>query len=198
MGISKTNVFKDRFQSIEQGLKSPAIIDTKKYTEGDGFQEILVIPPAPTWEELVAEVHSLTSPNGHQIYANFLNHRLKKLYDEGQGAALITAVQVAKETAKFDQIGMFVRMVSVKAGNWETMTIGTVRKLWAVRRHTREIIEKLNIDPKLTKYVLKRAWSLGSRIMACLSMATKEQGKGSSLKLFFWLISPKRQTTATT
>jgi hypothetical protein len=198
VGIANTNAFKDRFRSIEQGVKTPAIIDTKKYTKGDGFDEILVIPPAPTWDELLGEMQTLTSSQGHQIYSNFLNHRVKKLYEDGQGAALVTAMQVAKETAKFDQIGMFVRMVSVKAGNWETMTIGTVRKLWSIRRYTREIIEKLKIDPKLTKYVLKRAWSLGSRIMACLSMATKEQGKGSSLKLFFWLISPKRQATATT
>jgi len=190
VGITKTNVFNDRFQSIQQGRESPGIIDIDKYTILAG--SILVVPPNPTWEELLTAIDSLTSKKGYHIYTNFLNHRVKKLHADGQGAALMTTIQIAKETATQDQIGMFSTMVSLAAGKWETMTQGTVRKLWAARRHTREVMGKLNIDPKLTKYVLKCAYRLGSKIMAFLSMATKEQGKGSSIKLFFWLISPKR------
>lgn len=190
MGITKTNLFNDRFKSIQQGMESPEIINANKYSEL--AQQVLIVPPAPSWDELLMEIESLTSKKGYHIYNNFLNHRVKKLHDDGQGAALMTTIQIAKETATRDQIGMFSTMVSLTAGKWESMTVGTVRKLWAARRHTREVMEKLNIDPKLTKYVLKCAYRLGSKIMACLSMATKEQGKGSSIKLFFWLISPKR------
>ncbi len=144
--------------------------------------KIIVRPTAPTWEEL--EV-------GLQAVINYPNLwiTVRKLYEQGYGAELLTVAEIALATHKKQTpYSLFASSISKASGNWTTRTLKMVQDTWEIRRNALEVMDKLNIEAKNAKAILALAWRLKGTIIRFLSIAT-EKGTGirNPIGLFFAL-----------
>jgi hypothetical protein len=133
-------------------------------------QPILIKPAASSWEVLEKKLQQVINLPG-------LMTTVRELYDQGYGAELETAAEVAVATAKKSRFHLFAAMVSKKSGNWKTKTLQVVHATWEVRRNAREVIERLKLKTESTKAVLALAWRLKGTIIRFLGIAL-EQGTG--------------------
>jgi hypothetical protein len=153
-------------------------------------QPILIKPAASSWETLEQKLKQVINFYGVWI-------KVRRLYDQGYGAELETAIEIALAKYKKSQpYSYFATMVNNESGNWETRTLRTVHETWEARRHTREVMDKLKLKPESTNAILALAWRLKGSIMRFLGIAT-EQGTGvrNAVGLFFALT--KKQPTTT-
>src|SRR2546421_5603944 len=89
---------------------------------------LIVKPSMPTWDDLQAKL-------GHVINLPGLWITIRELYDQGYGAELETAAEIALATAKKSPYHLFATMTSKKAGKWATKTLAMVHETWQVRRN---------------------------------------------------------------
>lgn len=152
-------------------------------------QPILIKPQVTSWPELRAKLADIVNLPG------FLDSRIKQLYDDGFGAELETAAEIAVATAKKSPYNLFAAMVSAKAGNWTTKTLEVVHAAWEARRNALEVVEKLKLKTDSFKQILALAWRLKGTIIRFLGIAT-EQGTGvkNAVGLFFWLTKKQAST----
>ncbi len=179
MSTPVSNVFVERFEQLKQ--KQSNISETVQIFEPT-TQPILIRPSSKGWYELCQLLEKVVNLPG------FMDTRVKELYEQGYGAELETAAEIALATAKKSPFHLFAAMISRKAGNWHTKTLKMVHDTWDARRHTREVMDKLKLKPESTKAILALAWRLKGSIMRFLGIAT-EQGVGikNPTGLFFSL-----------
>ena len=142
---------------------------------------ILIKPPASTWDSLEQKLEQVINLPGLWI-------TVRELYEQGHGAELETAVEIALATAKKSPYHLFAAMVSKKSGNWATRTLKMVEQTWEVRRNALAVMDKLKLKTETAKAILAMAWRLKGTIIRFLGIAT-EQGTGikNPVGLFFAL-----------
>lgn len=151
---------------------------------------IIIKPNASTWEDLEKKLSEVINLPGLWI-------TVRELYEQGKGAELETAAEIALAKARKSPFNMFAAMVSKKSGNWKTRTLKMVEETWEVRRNALEVLDRLKLKADSTKAILAIAWRLKSSIIRFLGLAT-EQGTGikNPIGLFFALTKkPKPATT---
>jgi hypothetical protein len=164
------------------------IFDIKKYE--DALESPLVKPSSPSWDELVILLQDVVNMPG------FLETRIKYLYEQGYGAELVTAAEIARTTAYKSPQALFTRSTSKSEDNWEKRTLAVVKKTWEARRITLEVIDKLGLtDPKQTRLILFLAHKLRSRLLQYLSMATKGEGRVKNPRGLFFALAYKAAHT---
>ena len=131
---------------------------------------LIVKPSMPAWEDLREKL-------AHVINLAGLWITIRELYDQGYGAELETAAEIALATAKKSPYHLFATMTSKKAGNWATRTLAMVHETWQVRRNAVHVVERLKLPSGSMKAVLALSWRLRGSIMRYLGIAT-EQGTG--------------------
>jgi hypothetical protein len=124
----------------------------------------------PSWDDLQAKL-------AHVINLPGLWITIRERYDQGYGAELETAAEIALATAKKSPYHLFATMTSKKAGKWATVTLAMVRETWQVRRNALHVVERLKLQVGSIKAVLALSWRLRGSIMRYLGLAT-EQGTG--------------------
>ena len=144
---------------------------------GDGAQvfvpkehKFIIKPSASSWEELVPKLQKVINLPG-------LMTTVRELYDQGYGAELETAVEIALAKARKSPYCLFAAMVSKKAGNWATKTLQVVHETWEVRRNALKVMEQLHLTASSTKAIYALAWRLRTSILRYLGIAM-EQGTG--------------------
>jgi hypothetical protein len=144
-------------------------------------QPIIIKPNASSWEDLERKLDQVINLPGLWI-------TIRKLYEEGKGAELETAAEIALAKAKKSPFNMFAAMVSKKSGNWTKRTLKMVEDTWEVRRNALEVLDKLKLNADSAKAILAIAWRLKGTIMRFLGIAT-ERGTGirNPTGLFFAL-----------
>lgn len=131
---------------------------------------IRIKPAATGWEVLEKTLTQVVNLPG-------LMATVRELYNQGYGAELETAAEIALATAKKSPFHLFAAMVSKKSGNWHTKTLRVVYAAWEVRRNALVVMEKLKLKAESTKAVLALAWRLKGTIIRFLGIAS-EQGTG--------------------
>ena len=152
------------------------------------IQPIIIKPAAPNWEDLEQKLEQVINLAGLWI-------TVRELYDQGYGAELATAAEIAMATYKKGPCHLFAKMVSKKSGNWATRTLKMVQETWEVRRNALQVMDKLKLPAKSAKAILALAWRLRGTIIRYLGIAT-ERGTGikNPTGLFFALTKqPKAQ-----
>src|SRR6266516_5175316 len=114
---------------------------------------IIIKPSMPSWEDLQEKLHHVINLPGLWI-------TIRELYDQGYGAELETAAEVALATAKKSPYHLFATMTSKKAGKWATITITMVHETWQVRRNALQVVERLKLSYGSMKAVLALSWRL--------------------------------------
>jgi hypothetical protein len=144
-------------------------------------QPIIIKPSMPSWEDLQAKLAYVINLPGLWI-------TIRQLYEQGYGAELETAAEIALATAKKSPFHLFATMTSKKAGKWATITLTMVHETWQVRRNALHVIERLKLRVDSLKAILALSWRLRDSIMRYLGLAT-EQGIGikNPIGLFFAL-----------
>ena len=152
-------------------------------------QPIIVKPSMPTWEDLQAKLEHVINLPGLWI-------TIRELYDQGYGAELETAAEIALATAKKSPFHLFATMTSKKAGKWATITLAMVHETWQVRRNALLVVERLKLSYGSMKAVLALSWRLKGSIMRYLGIAT-ERGTGirNPAGVFFALTKRSSQTS---
>ena len=147
---------------------------------------IVIKPAASSWEQLEQKLEQVINLPGLWI-------TVRSLYDQGMGAELETAAEVALATAKKSPFNLFAAMVSKKSGNWATRTLKMVQETWSVRRNALEVMDKLKLAANSAKAILAMGWRLKGTMMRFLGIAT-EQGTGvkNPTGLFFALTKKPR------
>jgi hypothetical protein len=142
----------------------------------------------PSWDDLQAKL-------AHVINLPGLWITIRERYDQGYGAELETAAEIALATAKKSPYHLFAAMTSKKAGKWATITLAMVRETWQVRRNALHVVERLKLQVGSIKAVLALSWRLRGSIMRYLGLAT-EQGTGirNPIGVFFALTKRQPQT----
>ena len=166
-----------------------------KQKQGDGagntsiiipqVQPIIVKPSMPSWEDLQGKLEHVINLPGLWI-------TIRELYDQGYGAELETAAEIALATAKKSPYHLFATMTSKKAGKWATITLAMVHETWQVRRNALQVVERLKLQVGSIKAVLALSWRLKGSIMRYLGIAT-EQGTGIRNPLGVFFALTKRQ-----
>ncbi len=131
---------------------------------------LIVKPSMPAWEDLQEKLEHVINLPGLWI-------TIRVLYDQGYGAELETAAEIALATAKKSPYHLFATMTSKKAGKWATITLAMVHGTWQVRRNALQVVERLKLSYGSMKAVLALSWRLKGSIMRYLGLAT-EQGTG--------------------
>jgi hypothetical protein len=132
---------------------------------------IIVKPVASSWEDLEQKLKPVINLPGLWVTVG-------ELYDQGYGAELETAADIALAVHKKEKpCNLFATMVSKKSGNWFTKTLQKVHETWEIRRNALLVMERLNLAATTAKKVLRIAWRLKGSIMHYLGLAT-EQGTG--------------------
>lgn len=153
------------------------------------IQPILIRPTSASWEDLEQKLREVINLPG-------LWKTIRELYDQGYGAELETAAEIALATAKKSPFHLFATMTSKKAGKWETITRKMVLETWEVRRNALEVIERLKLSNDSTKAILALSWRLRGSITRFLGLAT-EQGTGIKNPIgVFFALTKKQQSTA--
>ena len=150
--------------------------------------QLIVKPSTPSWEDLQAKL-------GHVINLPGLWITIRELYDQGFGAELETAAEIALATAKKSPFHLFATMTSKKAGKWTTVTLKMVHETWQVRRNALLVVERLKLPVGSIKAILALSWRLRDSILRYLGLAT-EQGTGirNPVGIFFALTKRQQQT----
>ena len=149
---------------------------------------LIVKPSMPAWEDLQVKLEHVINLPGLWI-------TIRELYDQGYGAELETAAEIALATAKKSPYHLFATMTSKKAGKWATITLTMVHETWQVRRNALQVVERLKLSYGSMKAVLALSWRLRGSIMRYLGIAT-EQGTGirNPAGVFFALTKRQPQT----
>lgn len=183
---STANILAARMAVLKQ--KQDSLTETVRIYEPKP-QQIIIRPGASSWEDLEQKLQKVVNFPG-------LMKTARELYDNGYGAELETAAEIALETATKSPINMFAVMISKKAGNWATKTLQVVHDSWEVRRNALEVIERLKLSTDSTKAILALSWRLRGSIMRFLGMAT-EQGTGINNPTgVFFALTQKQPGTA--
>ena len=142
---------------------------------------IIIKPAASSWEQLEQKLEQVINLDGLWV-------TVRSLYDQGMGAELETAAEIALATAKKSPFNLFAAMVSKKSGNWATRTLKMVQETWSVRRNALEVMDRLKLAASSAKAILAMGWRLKGTMMRFLGIAT-EQGAGvkNPTGLFFAL-----------
>lgn len=142
---------------------------------------IIIKPATPTWEDLQAKLEHVINLPGLWI-------TIRERYEQGYGAELETAAEIALATAKKSPYHLFATMTSKKAGKWASVTLAMVHEAWQVRRNAVLVMERLKLPLDSLKAILALSWRLKGSIMRYLGLAT-EQGVGirNPAGLFFAL-----------
>lgn len=150
---------------------------------------LIVKPSMPTWDDLQAKLEHVINLPGLWI-------TIRERYDQGYGAELETAAEIALATAKKSPFHLFATMTSKKAGKWATKTLAMVHETWQVRRNALLVFERLKLQVGSLKAVLALSWRLKGSIMRFLGIAT-EQGTGinNPAGVFFALTKRQPQTS---
>ncbi len=168
------NLFAARMELLKK-QRTGQLADLPVFTSQETKIEpgaIIIRPNNPTWDELEQDLQSVTIIAKPLIWIT-----IKNLFEQGKGAELLTAAEIAREVSKKDNPShYFISSISKKSGNWER-TLETVHETWSVRRNAQTVMQKLVLKAESTKAILKLAWRLRDRIMSFLSIAT-EQGTG--------------------
>jgi hypothetical protein len=183
---STADILAQRLSQFKQ--KQSELTDTVRVYEPKEIQPIIIRPNASSWEDLEQKLDTVINLPGLWI-------TIRKLYEEGKGAELETAAEIAIAIAKKSPINLFAAMVSKKSGNWTTRTLKMVAETWEVRRNALQVIDKLALKADSAKAILAIAWRLKGTIMRFLGIAT-EKGTGirNPIGLFFALT--KKTSTA--
>jgi hypothetical protein len=155
-------------------------------------QPIIVKPKASSWEDLEQKLKQVINLPGLWVTVG-------ELYDQGYGAELETAADIALAVhKKASPCHLFAKMVSKKSGNWFTKTLKKVHEVWQVRRNALHVMERLNLAATTAKKVLRIAWRLKGSIMHYLGLAT-EQGTGikNPAGVFFALTKQRKLPAGT-
>jgi len=172
--------------------KQSNITDGVRVFEPVEIQPAIIIPGAPTWDELERSLQDVTVIKKPLIWIT-----IKKLFEQGYGAALMTAAEIARERhTKDNPSRYFIKSISKASGNWGR-TLKTVHETWEVRRNAREVIDRLKLKIESTKAILKLAWRLKGSIIHYLGLAT-EQGTGINNPAGVFFALTKRPKPATT
>ena len=180
------NILTERVAQFKQthlnATETPHVFDLKT-------QPALIKPAASSWDVLAPKLEQVVNLPG-------LMTTVKELHDQGYGAELETAAEIALATATKSPYHLFAAMVSKKSGNWHTKTLQVVHATWEVRRNACEVMERLKLKAESTKAVLALAWRLKGAIMRFLGIAT-EQGTGirNPAGVFFALTKQQLKTT---
>jgi hypothetical protein len=152
-------------------------------------QPIIVKPSMPLWKDLRAKLEHVINLPGLWI-------TIRELYDQGYGAELETAAEIALATAKKSPYHLFATMTSKKAGKWASITLAMVHETWQVRRNALLVVERLKLRVGSIKAILALSWRLRGSIMRYLGIAT-EQGTGirNPVGVFFALTKRSSQTS---
>ncbi len=102
--LSAGAVLQERFASFKQ--KQHCYVASKELP-------LIIRPPMPSWEDLQAKLEHVINLPGLWI-------TIRELYDQGYGAELETAAEIALATAKKSPFHLFATMTSKKAGKWAT------------------------------------------------------------------------------
>lgn len=175
---SASTILAGRMAQLKQ--KQASLTDTVQvYTPNT--QPIIIKPTASSWEDLEKKLKQVINLPGLWI-------TIRELYEQGQGAELETAAEIALATAKKSPIHLFAAMVSKKSGNWASRTLKIVQETWEVRRNAIQVMDKLKLKTESATAILAIAWRLKSSIIRFLGIAT-EQGTGikNPVGLFFAL-----------
>ena len=150
---------------------------------------IIIKPSMPSWEDLQEKLEHVINLPGLWI-------TIRELYDQGYGAELETAAEIALATAKKSPFHLFATMTSKKAGKWASVTLTMVHETWQVRRNALQVVERLKLQVGSIKAVLALSWRLRGSIMRYLGIAT-EQGTGirNPAGIFFALTKRSSQTS---
>lgn len=142
---------------------------------------LVVKPGVKSWPELQGLLTRVVNLPG-------LMTTIRELYDQGYGAELETAAEIALATAKKSPFHLFAAMVSKKSGNWANKTLHIVHETWEVRRNAETVLERLKLPSTSIKAVLALSWRLRASILRYLGIAT-EQGTGirNPIGVFFAL-----------
>jgi len=179
------NVLADQMAKYKQ--RKEGLTETPQAYLPQQVQPILIKPTASSWEDLEQKLKQVINLPGLWI-------TVSELYDQGYGAELETAAEIALAKYKKGPCQLFATMVSKKAGNWATRTLQMVRETWEIRRNALQVMEKLKLKAETAKVILGIAWRLKGSIMHYLGLAT-EQGTGikNPAGVFFALTKKKRQ-----
>ena len=153
---------------------------------------IIVKPMAASWEDLEQKLKQVINLPGLWV-------TIGELYDQGYGAELETAADIALAVHKKESpCNLFAKMVSKKSGNWATKTLQKVHESWEIRWNALQVMERLNLAATTAKKVLSIAWRLKGSIMHYLGLAT-EQGTGikNPAGVFFALTKQLRVQSST-
>src|SRR6266571_126225 len=96
-------------------------------------QPIIIKPSMPSWDDLQEKLQHVINLPGLWI-------TVRELYDQGYGAELATAAEIALATYKKGPCHLFAKMVSKKSGNWATRTLKMVQETWDVRRNALQVM----------------------------------------------------------
>jgi hypothetical protein len=154
-----------QFKQKQEGRAAPAQVYIPE------TQPIIVKPMASSWEDLEQKLKAVINLPGLWVTVG-------ELYDQGYGAQLETAAEIALAVHKKESpCNLFAKMVSKKSGNWFTKTLQKGHEAWEIRRNALQVMERLNLAATTAKKVLSIAWRLKGSIMHYLGLAT-EQGTG--------------------
>ncbi len=148
-------------------------------------QPIIIKPSMLSWEDLQEKLQHVINLPGLWI-------TIRELYDQGYGAELETAAELALATAKKSPYHLFATMTSKKAGKWATITLAMVHETWQVRRNALLVVERLRLQVGSIKAILALSWRLRGSIMRYLGIAT-EQGTGIRNPIGVFFALTKRQ-----
>lgn len=145
-------------------------------------QPVLIKPTSKSWEELKTVLEPVINLKG--VWG-----RARTLYDQGYGAELETAAELAQKLATImPPTHYFARSIGKNTGFWETKTLPTVHTTWDVRHNALRVIRELALKAASTMPVLALAWRLKNMILRFLAIATKQgTGINSPAGVFFAL-----------
>ena len=153
---------------------------------------IIVKPKASSWEDVEHKLKQVINLPGLWVTVG-------ELYDQGYGAELETAADIALAVHKKQSpCHLFATMVSKKSGHWATKTLQKIHEVWEIRRNALLVMERLSLAATTAKKVLSLAWRLKGSIMHYLGLAT-EQGTGikNPAGVFFALTKQRKLQSGT-
>jgi len=189
MSLSDNNAFTARYEKLKQQREGVADAAAHILNNLETPKTIIVKPMVSSWADLEKKLQQVINFPG-------LLKTVRELYEQGYGAEIETAAEIALAKAKKSPFCMFAAMVSKKAGNWKKITLQMVRDTWEVRRNAVEVMERLKLTEDSTKAVLALAWRLKGAIVRFLAIAT-EQGTGINNPAgIFFALTKKQPSTA--
>lgn len=152
-------------------------------------QPVLIKPTSKSWEELKTILKPVINLDG--VWS-----RARTLYDQGYGAELETAAELAQKLATImPSTHYFASSIGKKTGYWETKTLPNVQATWDVRRNALRVIRELALKAASTMPVLALAWRLKGMILRFLALATK-QGTGINNPAGVFFALTRKQLTS--